>query len=495
MSASEHTIGVKDSRWEGKGTNSNFIKVLIKSYQDSLKLTQPSTSNNAFDLADTLPPIAQNFTDGTGGRKMQPQFEGKSTMDLIISGDRTRTTRAKTDIQRMAKDYGLSKISDLVGKVIRMTDNTGRQVYTTITNVVPFTQEYQDATWQNEGWEKSVTDKHVGNYPYAIEFKVVDKPTQPSTNVNPEEYTNYSGGAIGGDTVWAEFGKEYGLGKQVDYTPATLKKLTSDQLQEVEAAYQKAVKDLGRKPLSQDTYAGGLVRRDYLQAKAADAIYAVSTLIEPGQKDAKGYINNTNKKIVSGGTGYAVQMAINLDKTVFVFNQADNTWWMYDNTRGEFGVYGATPILTKNFAGIGTREINEAGKQAIRDVYANTFKTVQGATSIKEELAETQVEIQQNFNLRAGSKVQVNTSDTSFEVELKTFRQRDNVVELSYVNSFGVQIGYRGKVRSGTLYPTEIFNQRKGWSKLSTASYVDIQLSNMPSSQNTDQTITDPFKC
>jgi hypothetical protein len=150
-------------------------------------LTQPSTSVKEFDLADTLPPIEQNFTDGRGGRKMQPQFKGKSTMDLIISGDRTRTTRAKTDIQRMAKDYGLSKISDLVGKVIRMTDNTGRQVYTTITKVVPFTQEYQDATWQKEGWEKSVTDKHVGDYPYAIEFKVVDKLTQPSTSVNAPE--------------------------------------------------------------------------------------------------------------------------------------------------------------------------------------------------------------------------------------------------------------------------------------------------------------------
>ncbi|HEY8364888.1 MAG TPA: hypothetical protein VIK84_04885, partial [Haloplasmataceae bacterium] len=31
-----------------------------------------------------------------------------------------------------------------------------------------------------------------------------------------------------------------------------------------------------------------------------------------------------------------------------------------------------TPILTKNFAGIGTREINENGKQAIRDVYEKT---------------------------------------------------------------------------------------------------------------------------
>ena len=32
-----------------------------------------------------------------------------------------------------------------------------------------------------------------------------------------------------------------------------------------------------------------------------------------------------------------------------------------------------TPVLTKNFAGIGTREINDAGKQAIRDVYDKTF--------------------------------------------------------------------------------------------------------------------------
>jgi len=30
--ASEHTVGVKNSRWEGKGINSNFIKVLVESY-------------------------------------------------------------------------------------------------------------------------------------------------------------------------------------------------------------------------------------------------------------------------------------------------------------------------------------------------------------------------------------------------------------------------------------------------------------------------------
>lgn len=141
-----------------------------------------------FTEADNLPPIEQNFIDGQGGRKMQSKFAGKSTMDLILSGDRTRTTRANTDITRMIKDYNLSKIEDLVGKVIRMTDKSGRTAYTKITNVAAFTKEYQDATWEKEGWDKATTDKNLGTYPYAIEFELAsvgttqDVTTQLETN-------------------------------------------------------------------------------------------------------------------------------------------------------------------------------------------------------------------------------------------------------------------------------------------------------------------------
>ena len=132
----------------------------------------------AIEKAKSLSSIEQNFKDGDGKRTMQPEFKGKSTMDLILSGDRTRTTRAKTDINRMIKDYGLSDITELVGKVIRMTDKKGREVFTQITDVNEFTQEYQDRTWQQEGWTKDVTDKLVGKYPYAIEFKVISQPQE-----------------------------------------------------------------------------------------------------------------------------------------------------------------------------------------------------------------------------------------------------------------------------------------------------------------------------
>ena len=127
--------------------------------------------------ADKWTPIQQNFKDSSQ-RKMRPEFKGKSTMDLIFSGDRTRTTRAKTDIDRMMKDYKLSNIEDLVGKVIRMTDKEGRTAYTRITKVTPFTQEYQDATWEKEGWVKDQTDQHIGTYPYAIEFELAGDQSQ-----------------------------------------------------------------------------------------------------------------------------------------------------------------------------------------------------------------------------------------------------------------------------------------------------------------------------
>lgn len=144
--------------------------------------------------------------------------------------------------------------------------------------------------------------------------------------------------------------------------------IKSDFYKEIDIAYKQACKDLKR-PEINTGYTSLLVRRDYLQALYADSIYAIGNIINPGNKDSKGYINKTNHQIVSGGSGYCVQMAINMNKPVYVFNQLDNNWYKWNSNVFELI---ECPVLTKKFAGIGTREITLEGIEAIKTIYNKT---------------------------------------------------------------------------------------------------------------------------
>jgi len=201
---------------------------------------------------------------------------------------------------------------------------------------------------------------------------------------NPSEFTNYSGAALGSDQEWEKVGKEFGVGKQVNYTVNSLDKLTPDQMKEVETAYLKAAEDLGRKSLDAGSYSGKLVRRDYLQAKAADSIFAIGTILKPGDRNKKGYSVRSKTESVDGGTGYAVQMGINLGKPVYVFDQSKGQWFSWNGTSF---TPTETPTLTPKFAGIGTRELTDTGKTTIREVYSKTFtqEKVMQPTVVKGE--------------------------------------------------------------------------------------------------------------
>jgi len=219
-------------------------------------------------------------------------------------------------------------------------------------------------------------------------------------------YENYAGDAEGADKYWAERGYEYGLGKQVDFTPDSYDEATEELKEEAEQAYKTAVARLGRKELSVDSTGGKLVRRDYFQVKYSDAVFAVSDIILPGEKGkavkGKRYENTTKKAIVDGGTGYAVQMAIDLGKPVYVFHQgtlADNTtkvgWYEWNGA--EFEPMD-TPALTQRYAGVGTRQLNDAGRKAIEDVYKFTIELIEAnpnSTSPKKQRIQNDIRILQ----------------------------------------------------------------------------------------------------
>ena len=76
---------------------------------------------------------------------------------------------------------------------------------------------------------------------------------------------------------------------------------------------------------------------------------------------------------MKGGTGWACREAIDNNKPVYVFDQNKNSWYKYSYINNKFEKIDYIPTLTEKFAGIGTRELNENGRNAIIELYKKNF--------------------------------------------------------------------------------------------------------------------------
>lgn len=189
--------------------------------------------------------------------------------------------------------------------------------------------------------------------------------------MNPLDYTNHSGGAPGSDKMWDQMGREFGVIKHLHYRPIHVGNASPEIQAEIRRATNAAAEVLKRPT----TFKGiDLVWRNWFQAENAEAIYAIAQIVKPGGEDFKGFVNKCDKEIVAGGTGWAVEMAIQKDKRVYVFDKARNAWYAWSKAMNQFiEVY--TPTLTKEFAGIGSRELTPQCVVGMRDVYTKTFKS------------------------------------------------------------------------------------------------------------------------
>lgn len=117
-----------------------------------------------------------------------------------------------------------------------------------------------------------------------------------------------------------------------------------------------------------------LLARNWAQVKYSTQVFAVGAIIEPGEKDSKGYKNKWSQQIVSGGTGYAVMMAVLEERDVYVFDQKSSRWHRWSYVSEKFQPLDETPVIgSADFAGIGSRQIGQAGVSAIEDLFAKSF--------------------------------------------------------------------------------------------------------------------------
>ena len=241
-------------------------------------------------------------------------------------------------------------------------------------------ESYIRTSLANKGTE--TREKRLGKFRSNAAVTIGDvETTKPKTPLNKDidevnqtkEYTNHSGGADGSDTVWGEIGAEYGVKSNHYYygskTPMGNTVMSEEDYTEGQQKATTANRQLGRIEQTHQTR-NELIIRNWNQVKYSDMVVAIGEMVSAGVE--LNYGKKTLIRQTKGGTGGAVQMAINEGKPVYVFDQTRDKWFKNINGKWE---NSTVPTLTNNFAGIGTRNINESGKQAIRDVYEKSFKS------------------------------------------------------------------------------------------------------------------------
>lgn len=187
----------------------------------------------------------------------------------------------------------------------------------------------------------------------------------------------HSGGAQGSDTYWENIGDEFGV-KTKAYSYKTKYHKSPNKVEISEEDYKEGVKEVNKANKWLNRYGihkyMNMLARNWAQVKYSDEVFAIGRIVRVGDKNDKGYYNRGKYDMVDGGTGYAVQMAINHQMPVWVFDQKDEKWFRWSYSSLSFVPYDDIPEITfQNFAGIGTRQITPNGVQAIRSVYEKTF--------------------------------------------------------------------------------------------------------------------------
>lgn len=247
-----------------------------------------------------------------------------------------------------------------------------------------------------------------------IESIIKNKPVleQKENNLgfdSMDEVVMNSGGAYGADTAWDYYARKAGV-KQINHYRDQGNQTLSSSLnrkgikaavlskEEMDSARDKIFELLGKR--YDNTIQGNLQVRNFYQVSSSDGVFAIATM-------------NSAKNGVSGGTNTAVQLGISLNKSTHVFDLNSEKWYKYDPNTKVFKEE-STPVLTKKFAGVGTRDIQKYkvykdGKWVEREQYVGDDKSKVALKAIEDVFNKTQAElsnVENNMN-------QVNNTDNN----------------------------------------------------------------------------------
>ncbi len=182
--------------------------------------------------------------------------------------------------------------------------------------------------------------------------------------MNREDCILYSGASTGAEAAFGEAAERHGI-EEVNFTfeghkdvrTRGLHVLTHVELKQgdVSLAY---VSRLMNRTFSDTPLFRKILQSIWHQVNSAQEIYVVGHILKDGT--------------VKGGTGWAAEFAKLCNKVLYVFDQEQSGWsrWTGDTWTQE-----SSPRITHpNFAGTGTRGLQDNGQKAIRDLFDRSFQ-------------------------------------------------------------------------------------------------------------------------
>lgn len=185
--------------------------------------------------------------------------------------------------------------------------------------------------------------------------------------MKPEDCILFSGGAPGAEAEFGACAERHGV-EEVNFTFAGhrsvrqrgVRVLNHEELLagDISLAY---VARLMHRRYSDSATIRKVLQSLWYQVNSGQEIYVIGVILDD--------------QTVRGGTGWGAEFAKLCNKPLFVFDQEKSGWFRWTGEAWEAATGDAQPVITHpHFTGTGTRHVTDAGKQAIEDLFARSFR-------------------------------------------------------------------------------------------------------------------------
>jgi archaellum biogenesis ATPase FlaH len=211
---------------------------------------------------------------------------------------------------------------------------------------------------------KDLAELHLRLDPHSMRIIDEDVPPPSTRPKDPRRFRLVSGGAKGAEAEFGASAEKLGM-IEVNYSfsghrflerSRGVVVLSESELRKGDFSLIYVSKRLGR-VLSEIPLVRNVLQTIWHQINNAGQVFVVGA-IQP---------DNT----VRGGTGWGAELARLWKKPLFVFDQNKRSWFRWSGTAWEIATL---PVITsEGFAGIGTQNLTDEGRKAIRDLFDRSF--------------------------------------------------------------------------------------------------------------------------